>query len=58
MTQNLNLHIKLNKLFLKLKPIEDIIEFIYKNLYKLIDEIPFVTDELGANLKVNYRNYY
>lgn len=52
------LHNKLNEFFYKKKTVESLIEFIYKNVYELIDEIPYVTEELWWDLKTNYRSYY
>lgn len=46
----LNLHSEFNTLLKnKVKPII-ILEFIYKNVYELIDEIPFIT--LDFNLSI------
>lgn len=52
------LHIQLNQLFLSLDLVETVIEFIYKNIYELIDEIPYIEDEFGVELRKNYRQYY
>ena len=57
-TNKLNLHSEFNTLLKnKVKPII-ILEFIYKNVYELIDEIPFISDILGEELKKNYNLYF
>jgi len=50
--------LKLNQYFLDKVSPDIIIEFIYKNVYELIDEIPFIPSELGRNLKLNYNKYF
>jgi hypothetical protein len=46
--------LKLDSLFFKKVNPDMIIEFIYINIYELIDEIPFIPVEFGRNLRLNF----